>query len=148
MKNDKRKPSDLSKWPLFQNIHFWTAGFTQTFVELCPLTICSEFSVPRQAGIPLSEDLTVRSHLCPARPSYLLPPPPRPPDQQRAFVQEASNLFLGHTFPTSHPRPTRGSYSFLASGLRAHLVHSHMDRWSVWWVTLGQEGRMRPPLAC
>lgn len=116
-----------------------------------PLTIEQSSLVPGRLASLCLRAFTLRTCWYPAGQACL--PLPYPPLPTHDAPDLAKGLCLGRFKPLSGshlpPGPTRCSHSFLASGLKAHPVHSVMERWSAQWVAQpfpGQEGSLHPPL--
>lgn len=136
---------------LFHSIHFRTAGFIWGFARI-KTPQCRNPSVsfcgPGKVGIPLSEGLRTQNLLVSGQAvlSSSTIPTHDAPDHAKGLCLGSFQPLSGSHLPTS---PTRSSHSFPASGLKAHLIHSCMERWSARWAAQPipvQEGRLHPPL--
>lgn len=138
---------------LFPSTGFWAVGFPQSFPEFSPPLQVQCFLPPGQLEAPWPR--TSHSEPTwsgPARPSHLPPPPPRlfrPCQGPLLRERQTSSSF---TPPDTPPvRPTQGSHSFLASGLRTHpstatWIGGQHGRRLAPTTPPGQEGRLHPPL--
>lgn len=91
----------------------------------------------------LSEYLPLRNLLASGQAVLSSSPIPTPPPHSQSFRHTKSPLMRLQTSSWVSPSPLTplpaqpgGSYSFLASGLKAHPICSSMKRWSAQWAPI------------